>query len=201
MNYKKMEDAILVSMYIQNNESAFAELLRRHKSKVFSTIYQIVKDRYVAEDLMQDVFIKAIHKIKGGQYNEDGRFLPWIIRIARNYAIDYFRKEKRKPTVILEDGSYLFDSMQFSEKSIENITIIQENEQLVRLLIENLPAEQREVVKMRHYEDMSFQEIADATGVSINTALGRMRYALTNLRKALKMHTKLPIYDQNFYKK
>jgi RNA polymerase sigma-70 factor (ECF subfamily) len=201
MNYKKMEDAILVSMYIQNNESAFAELLRRHKSKVFSTIYQIVKDRYVAEDLMQDVFIKAIHKIKGGQYNEDGRFLPWIIRIARNYAIDYFRKEKRKPTVILEDGSYLFDSMQFSEKSIENITIIQENEQLVRLLIENLPTEQREVVKMRHYEDMSFQEIADATGVSINTALGRMRYALTNLRKALKMHTKLPIYDQNFYKK
>lgn len=201
MNYKKMEDAVLVSMYIQNIESAFAELVRRHKSKVFSTIYLIVKDRYVAEDLMQDVFIKAVHKIKGGQYNEDGRFLPWIIRIARNYAIDHFRKEKRKPTILLEDGSYVFDSMQFAEKSIENLTIIQENEQLVRLLIESLPEEQREVVKMRHYEDMSFQEIADATGVSINTALGRMRYALTNLRKALKMHTNQTLYDQNFYKK
>lgn len=194
-------DSTLVSQYIHGNEEAFAELIKRHKSKVYSTIYLIVKDRYIAEDLLQDVFIKVIHKMKGGQYNEEGKFLPWVARIAHNLAIDYFRRTKRYPTVVMDEGMNIFDTLHFSEDSYETTQIKAENENLIHSLIQKLPESQREVVMMRHFSDMSFQEIADATGVSINTALGRMRYALINLRKELTPQPKTPVYDKNVYPK
>jgi len=194
---KRTTDAELVSQYIKGNEAAFAQLLKRHKSRVYTTIYLIVKDQYVAEDLMQDTFIKAVNKLKSGNYNEEGKFLPWIIRIAHNLAIDYFRKEKRYPTIVMEDGSNVFNSLEFSEDSMESMKIKNETYTLLRELIKTLPEAQKEVLLMRHYGEMSFQEIADATGVSINTALGRMRYALINLRK--KLEKKNIAYDNNIY--
>jgi RNA polymerase sigma-70 factor (ECF subfamily) len=186
-----------VSLYQQGNEGAFETLLYRHKSKIYSAIYLIVKDRYVAEDLLQDTFIKAVHTIKSGRYNEEGKFLPWVSRIAHNLSIDYFRRERRYPEVVLEDGSRLMDSMQFSEESFETKQLKQDARTRLRDLVKELPAEQKQVLIMRHYMNMSFQEIADRTGVSINTALGRMRYALINLRK--KMVTQPSAYDKNFY--
>ena len=137
--------------------------------------------------------------MKGGQYNDEGKFLPWVVRIAHNLAIDYFRRNKRYPTIVMDDGMNIFNSLAFSEESTESIRIKDENEALVRTLIQKLPESQREVVLMRHFSDMSFQEIADATGVSINTALGRMRYALINLRKELTKQTKTSVYDKNVY--
>lgn len=197
MEKYKISDSQLVSLYKQGNEEAFKELLTRHKSKIFTTIYLIVKDSYVAEDLLQEAFVKAIKTIKGGRYNEEGKFLPWITRIAHNLAIDYFRKEKRYPTVILEDGSRVFNTMEFSEESIEYQQIKEDTHAKLRRLIQELPKTQKEVLIMRHYMEMSFQEIAEATDVSINTALGRMRYALINLRKKMKQYN--IAYDQNFY--
>ncbi len=199
MKMAAISDSTLVSQYIQGNEEAFAELIKRHKSKVYSTIYLIVKDRYLAEDLLQDVFIKVIHKMKGGQYNDEGKFLPWVVRIAHNLAIDYFRRNKRYPTIVMDEGMNIFNSLNFAEDSTESVQIKGENEALIRSLIQKLPESQREVVLMRHFSDMSFQEIADSTGVSINTALGRMRYALINLRKELTKQPKLPEYDKNVY--
>lgn len=201
MKNAAISDSTLVSQYIQGNEEAFAELIKRHKSKVYSTIYLIVKDRYLAEDLLQDVFIKVIHKMKGGQYNDEGKFLPWVVRIAHNLAIDYFRRNKRYPTIVMDEGMNIFNSLNFSEDSSESIQIKGENEALIRSLIHKLPESQREVVLMRHFSDMSFQEIADSTGVSINTALGRMRYALINLRKELTKQPKPIVYDKNVYPK
>lgn len=201
MKMTAISDSTLVSQYIQGNEAAFAELIKRHKSKVYTTIYLIVKDRYLAEDLLQDVFIKVVHKMKGGQYNDEGKFLPWVVRIAHNLAIDYFRRNKRYPTIVMDEGMNIFNSLNFSEDSSESIQIKGENEALIRSLIQKLPESQREVVIMRHFSDMSFQEIADATGVSINTALGRMRYALINLRKELTKQPKTIVYDKNVYPK
>lgn len=193
----QMSDSALVSLYIQGNESAFEQLVNRHKNKVYTTILLIVKDSYTAEDLMQDAFIKAIHTMKGGRYNEEGKFSSWICRIAHNLAIDHFRKEKRSPVITLEDGSNVFNTMSFSEDSAESLQIKEDTHARLRELIQTLPQSQREVLMMRHYADMSFQEIADATGVSINTALGRMRYALINLRK--KMLNSNFAYDKNLY--
>ena len=191
-------DAQLVSNYIGGKESAFAELLNRHKQKVFTTIIMIVKDRYIAEDLLQEAFIKAIDRMKRGVYNEEGKFGPWIARIAYNLAIDHFRKAKRHPTIVTEDGSSVFNTIEFSESSYEDEQIKADTHQRVRQLIETLPENQKEVLVMRHYAEMSFQEIAETTGVSINTALGRMRYALINLRKKMN-ETNTKAYDKNTY--
>lgn len=191
-----MCDTELVSLYINGDESALECLVKKHKSKIFTGIYMIVKDRYVAEDLLQDSFIKAIKKLKSGEYSEEGKFLPWILRIAHNMAIDHFRRNKRYPTIVLEDGSSVFNSLSFSEESTESIQMREESHVAVRKMIELLPEEQKQVLIMRHYNDMSFQEIADATGVSINTALGRMRYALINMRKKLQTNI---AYDKRFY--
>ncbi|MDH4203856.1 MAG: RNA polymerase sigma factor [Phycisphaerae bacterium] len=196
---KKTSDSQLVSLYQQGNEEAFKSLLHRHKSRVYTAIYLIVKDRYVAEDLLQETFIKAINTIKGGRYNEEGKFLPWICRIAHNMAIDYFRKEKRHPEVVLEDGSNVFNSLKFSGNAIELQEVGRDNKKWLRQCVRELPDEQKRVLIMRHYLDMSFQEIADRTGVSINTALGRMRYALINLRK-LMMQSQYA-YDKDLYTK
>ncbi|MGV3557362.1 RNA polymerase sigma factor [Larkinella arboricola] len=199
MDKLQVSDSELIFLYIRGSEKAFEKLVQRHKSKVYTTIYLIVKDQYVAEDLMQDTFIKAVETLKSGKYNEEGKFLPWIIRIAHNLAIDFFRKEKRYPNVVFEDGSNVFNSLEFAEDSIESVQIRQETHEHLRELIQRLPEQQRQVLIMRHYEEMSFQEIADATGVSINTALGRMRYALINLRKQLSKRS--PYYDTNLYQR
>jgi RNA polymerase sigma factor (sigma-70 family) len=192
-----VSDSALVSLYIAGNENAFEQLVNRHKNKVYTTILLIVKDTYTAEDLMQDAFIKAVHTMKGGRYNEEGKFSSWICRIAHNLAIDFFRKEKRSPMITLEDGSNVFNTLAFAETSAEDLQIKEDTHARLRELIQTLPQSQREVLMMRHYADMSFQEIADTTGVSINTALGRMRYALINLRK--KMLNSNFAYDKNLY--
>lgn len=199
MQNTKLTDGQLLSQYKNGNEGAFAVLLDRHKSRVFSTIYLIVKDRYQAEDLMQEVFVKAIKTIKSGKYNEEGKFLPWILRIAHNLAIDQFRKAKRYPHIVMEDGSNLLNTLEFAVAPIEDEHIKQDTLKLLKQFIQELPETQREVLIMRHYMQMSFQEIADATGVSINTALGRMRYALINLRK--KLNPTHIAYDQNLYRR
>jgi RNA polymerase sigma-70 factor (ECF subfamily) len=193
----KLVDSQLVSQYINGNEVAFEELVNRHKSRIFTTIYMIVKDQYVAEDLMQEVFIKAIRTLRSGRYNEEGKFLPWILRIAHNLAIDKFRKNKRYPTIVMDDGNSVFETLEFAEGTFEDAQMKKEVHQSLRKLIHELPEAQKKVLIMRHYMDMSFKEISDQTGVSINTALGRMRYALINLRK--KMQQNNIAYDQNFY--
>ncbi len=196
---KRCGDSELLSLYQQGNEEAFEVLLHRHKSRVYTAIYLIVKDRYRAEDLLQETFIKAVNTIKSGRYNEEGKFLPWISRIAHNLAIDSYRKNRRYPEIIMEDNSRLFNSLDFSEDSTESAQILQDSQSRLRDLIKELPPEQKQVLIMRHYMDMSFQDIADRTGVSINTALGRMRYALINLRK--KMIKSPYAYDKNVYPK
>jgi len=197
MNISQRSDSELVSLYITGNEKAFEILVNRHKNRVFTSIMLIVKNQDVAEDLLQDSFIKAIHTMKGGRYNEEGKFSSWISRIAHNLAIDYFRKEKRNPTIQLEDNIKAFNSLSYAEDSAEALQIKEETFARLKAMIDLLPENQKEVLIMRHYADMSFQEIADATGVSINTALGRMRYALINLRK--KMSNQPKVYDQNLY--
>lgn len=197
MIQNKSSDSELVSGYQNGNEKAFEVLLHRHKSRVYTAIYLIVKDRYVAEDLLQETFIKAINTIRGGRYNEEGKFLPWISRIAHNLAIDHFRKEKRYPEIVLEDGSRLLNSMEFAEDSVEDKQMLKDTAARLRGFIKELPTEQKQVLIMRHFLKMSFQEIAERTGVSINTALGRMRYALINLRK--KMIKNHLAYDKDFY--
>ncbi|MEK6481625.1 sigma-70 family RNA polymerase sigma factor [Catalinimonas sp. 4WD22] len=197
MKKYSVSDSKLVSQYKRGNETAFEQLVNRHRSRVFTTIYLIVKDESVAEDILQETFIKVIKTIKSGRYNEEGKFLPWVMRIAHNLSIDYFRKNKRYPTVVMEDGKSVFNTLDFSEDSAESLQIRKDTHALLRQLIKELPEAQRQVLTMRHYMDMSFKEIADATGVSINTALGRMRYALINLRKKMQKHN--IAYDPNIY--
>jgi RNA polymerase sigma-70 factor (ECF subfamily) len=196
---RRCSDSQLVSLYQTGNEEAFEMLLHRHKSRIYTAIYLIVKDRYVAEDLLQETFIKVVNMVKSGRYNEEGKFLPWLSRVAHNLAIDHFRKRKRYPEIVLEDGSKVFNSLNFAEESYETAQMFKETKSRLRTLIKELPEEQKQVLIMRHFLQMSFQEIADRSGVSINTALGRMRYALINLRK--KMIKNNIAYDKNFYPK
>jgi len=197
MKKYSVSDSKLVTLYKEGKEAAFEQLVNRHRARVFTTIYLIVKDEYVAEDILQETFIKVVKTIKSGRYNEEGKFLPWVMRIAHNLSIDHFRKNKRYPTVVMEDGSSVFNTMEFSEDSAESLQVRRDTHSLLKQLIKELPEAQRQVLTMRHYMDMSFKEIADATGVSINTALGRMRYALINLRK--KMEKRNIAYDPNIY--
>ncbi|MEO1050875.1 MAG: sigma-70 family RNA polymerase sigma factor [Bacteroidota bacterium] len=192
-----LSDSKLVSLYKNGNEEAFQQLLFRHKARVYTSIYLIVKDEYLAEDLLQETFIKAIRTIRENRYNEEGKFLPWIMRIAHNLAVDHFRKAKRYPTVVMEDGSGVFNTLEFAEDSFESQQIKRDTHARLRDFIRELPEPQKEVLIMRHYMGMSFQEIAEKTEVSINTALGRMRYALINLRKKMKKYN--IAYDKNFY--
>ncbi len=194
-----VNDSELISLYINGNDRAFEPLVQRYKSKIYTTIYLIVKDSFLAEDFTQDVFIKAVDVLRSGKYNEEGKFLPWLLRIAHNMAIDHFRRNKRYPTIVFEDGSQVFNSFDFAEESYEDLQIKAETHTNLRELFKKLPDHQREVLVMRHFEEMSFQEIADTTGVSINTALGRMRYALINLRKMMTQNSSS--YDTNFYTK
>ena len=192
-----LTDAEYVSMYKNGNDGAFSHLMQTSKARVYAAIYKIVKDRHLAEDLSQDVFIKASDTIRRGKYAEEGKFLPWVLRIAHNLAIDHFRKSKRTQVISIDDNEYVYNSTFFMEEDPESGQIKKENHQKLRLLIRQLPAEQKQVLIMRHFADMSFQEIAESTGVSINTALGRMRYALINLRKILDKNPYM--IDQSCY--
>lgn len=186
MHSSKISDQALVKQYVQGNEACLEMLINRHKDRIFTTIILIVKDSYIAEDLFQETFIKIIRNLKQGKYNEEGKFLPWAIRIARNMAIDYFRKMKRMPTVTNSDGEDVFRKIKLQVDNREEQIIRSEKENMVRAVIDKLPAEQRQVLILRHYGDLSFKEIAAMTNVSINTALGRMRYALNNMRKMME---------------
>lgn len=198
VKYDVSNDATLVAAYKEGSEDAFAKLLDKYKNKVYTKIYLIVKDQFLAEDLLQEVFIKVIDKIKSGTYNEEGKFGPWVVRIAHNLAIDNFRKAKRYPTIHPENEDLMFNTLALSEDSAEELRIKEDTTNKLKTLIELLPQNQKEVLLMRHYADMSFQEIAESTGVSINTALGRMRYALINLRK--KFDQVNNVYDKNNYR-
>ena len=185
MPIKSVSDQQLVAMYRRGNHSAFAELLNRHKDRVYTAIFLLVKDEVLAEDLFQDTFIKVIEILKEGKYAEEGKFLPWVLRIAHNLCMDYFRRTSRMPKVITQDGSDIFNVLYFEESAADKGTIQAETATTVRELMAQLPEEQREVLILRHYADLSFKEIAAITDVGINTALGRMRYALMNMRKMI----------------
>lgn len=193
------KDSELIAQYRNGHELAFDLLVDRYKSKLYTTIFLIVKDQAIAEDLLQEVFTKVVLTLNSDKYNEEGKFQPWVMRIAHNLAIDYFRKAKRYPTIRMEDGSNIFNSMKFSEENAESKQVREETIEMVKKLIEELPEAQKQVLIMRHYMDMSFQDIADQTGVSINTALGRMRYALIHLRKKMKQLNFA--YDKSIYPK
>jgi RNA polymerase sigma factor (sigma-70 family) len=182
-----VNDQDLVQAYIQGDQSAIEILINRHRSKVYTYILLTIKNQPLAEDLFQETFIKVIQSLRAGKYKDNGRFLSWVIRIAHNLVIDHFRKEKQMNSVSNDDTEVdLFNSKKFSDANIEDLIISSQIKSEIRALIEELPDDQREVVLLRHYGCLSFKEIADQTGVSINTALGRMRYALINLRKLIK---------------
>ncbi len=186
-NLNTLSDEQLVAAYASGNNEAFDTLLLRHKGRLFNYIFQMVRDRDVADDIFQETFVKAITTIKQGRYNDLGKFSAWITRIARNLAIDSFRTEKSESTLSTDDTSIdILNRRELSQETIEDSMIDLQIEDDIRRLISELPESQREVLNMRFYRDMSFKEIAEQTGVSINTALGRMRYAILNLRRMAK---------------
>ena len=182
MRRQILSDQQLIGQYIKGHEGSLEVLINRHKSKIFTHIVLIVRDRALAEDLFQDTFIKVIKTLRAGKYREEGKFLPWVMRIAHNLAVDYFRKSNRMPTTSGGDDFDIFDVISDTQASIEDVVVEDEIHSDLRALVEELPEKQKEVLIMRHYCDMSFKDIAEETNVSINTALGRMRYALINLR-------------------
>ena len=181
-------DALLVKNYIAGDENALAVLINRHQSKLYGFIYSKVGDRDLTDDIFQDTFIKVIKTLKSNSYNEEGKFLPWVMRIAHNLIIDHFRRNKKMPLFRETEEFSIFSIMSDQSLTIENQLITEQVEQDLKRIIQELPADQREVVLMRMYQDLSFKEIAELTGVSINTALGRMRYALLNMRKVIDKH-------------
>ena len=188
MQRELITDATLVSNYIKGDESALEILVKRHKQRIYSFIYSKVYDRDVAEDIFQDTFIKVIRTLKRGAYNEEGKFLPWVMRISHNLVIDFFRKNNRMPKFDNSGEFSIFSVLSDPDLNAEKMIIKEQVEHDVRRLVDELPEDQKEVLMMRIYNDMSFKEISERTGVSINTALGRMRYALINLRKIIDKH-------------
>ena len=188
MRKELISDATLVCSYIEGDEFSLEILIKRHKQRVYSFIYSKVYDRDIAEDVFQDTFIKVIRTLKRGKYNEEGKFLPWVMRIAHNLVIDHFRKNNRMPKFDNTGEFSIFSVLSDTSLNAEKALIKDQVETDVRRLIEELPDDQKEVLMMRMYQDMSFKEISERTGVSINTALGRMRYALINMRKVIEKH-------------
>lgn len=186
MQNKKLQDAVLVSNYINGDEYALEVLILRHKQKIYSFIYSKILDRDTTEDVFQDTFIKVINTLKKGKYNEQGKFLPWVMRIAHNLMIDFFRKNKRMPKFNNTDEFDIFSVLSDNSLNAESQLITDQIHNDIKELVHELPKNQKEVLIMRLFKDMSFKEIAESTDVSINTALGRMRYALINLRKLVE---------------
>lgn len=172
-------------MYHNGEEDALSELISRHKEKIFTSIILLVRDQYLAEDIFQDTFIKIIDTIRAGRYTEKGKFLPWAIRIAHNMCVDHFRRMKRMPVIRTSEKEDIFNLLPFNDPCAEEVMITRQSHSRVRQMLDRLPAEQKEVIVLRHYGGLSFKEIAAQTDVSINTALGRMRYGLINLRKMM----------------
>ena len=181
-----LTDNELITRYVDGDENALKLLINRHQKKVFSYILMSVRNRELAEDIFQDTFIKVINTLKSENYKEEGKFLQWVMRIANNLKIDYYRKVQRMPVFESNSDFNIFDVLNGTDPSIEQKIITEQIYSDVKNLVQYLPEEQREVLEMRIYDDVSFKDIADITGVSINTALGRMRYALINLRKLIK---------------
>ena len=189
MNTQVLSDQVLLNRYLSGDRDAISLLIDRHSTRVRDYIRMMVKDVDLADDIMQETFIKAVRFIDEGRYTDNGKFLSWVLRIAHNRVLDYFRQQKSARTVNESDAGYdVLGTMRFAEQTVEDKMVAEQIEADVRRMIEFLPDEQREVVQLRYYSGLSFQEIADQTGVSINTALGRMRYALINLRKLIKEH-------------
>jgi RNA polymerase sigma-70 factor, ECF subfamily len=184
----QLPDALLVKKYVEGDENALTVLINRHQSKIFGFIYSKISDRDISNDIFQDTFIKVIRTLKSKSYNEEGKFLPWVMRIAHNLIIDHYRKNKKMPMFRETEEFSIFSIMSDDSLTIENKIIKDQVELDLKKLIEELPADQKEVLIMRMYQDMSFKEISEITGVSINTALGRMRYALMNIRKVIDKH-------------
>ena len=183
-----LSDSELVTLYLKGDSKSFEALIQKHKNKIYAFILSKIRNRDLAEDIFQDTFIKVINSLQKGKYNEEGKFLPWVMRIANNLVIDYFRKSKKMRTIAPTDDFDIFDILQDGEKNIEDNLVNNQIHKDLRKLIEHLPEDQKEVLKMRYYAELSFKEISESTGVSINTALGRMRYALINLRKLIDIH-------------
>ena len=187
MNVQVLSDQVLLKQYLAGNQQAISELIERHSRRVRDYIHMMVKDRDVADDIFQETFIKAVRVIDDGRYTDNGKFLSWILRIAHNQVIDHFRAQKQTRAVSEAEAGYdVLGTLRFAEKTVEDEMVGAQIESDVRALVELLPAEQREVVMMRYFGGQSFKEIAEQTGVSINTALGRMRYALINLRRMIR---------------
>ncbi len=182
------DDALLVNNYIAGNEDALATLIKRHQSKIFGFIYSKIGDKDLADDIFQDTFIKVIRTLKSNSYNEEGKFLPWVMRIAHNLIVDHFRRSKKMPFYRETEEFSIFSIMTDDSLTVENKMISEQVAKDLHSIVEELPEDQKEVLKMRLYHDMSFKEISEATGVSINTALGRMRYAVINMRKVIDKH-------------
>ena len=181
----QLSDQQLIQLYMEGNSAALSTLVVRYKSKLYTSIYLLIKDKYLAEDMFQDVFIRVIDKLKNGQYTEEGKFLPWIMRIAHNMCLDHFRKTKRMPIIKTSDDVDIFEMMNFSVPNVEERMITGESHERVSKLLDMLTEDQREIIVMRHYANLTFKEIANLKGISINTALGRMRYGLINMRKTM----------------
>ncbi len=183
MKVQQLTDKELILEYLKGNDKAFEILLNRHRDKIYTSIYLFTKDHDLSEDIFQDVFIKIIDTLRKGKYNHEGKFLQWAMRISYNMCVDNFRRNKRRTKVSATETFDIFDVLESPDENMETTIIKSQLHSKVRSLVDQLPAEQREVVILRHYADMSFKEISKLTRVSINTALGRMRYALINMRK------------------
>ena len=184
----QQSDDVLVRDYIAGNELALEQLIKRHQSRIYGFIYSKILDSDLANDIFQDTFIKVIKTLKTNSYNEEGKFLPWVMRISHNLVIDHFRKNKKMPLFRETEAFSIFSIMSDDSPTIEKQIISNQVESDIQKLLEKLPEDQKEVLIMRMYQDMSFKEISEATGVSINTSLGRMRYAIINLRKLVEKH-------------
>lgn len=185
MNVQTQKDRDLILQYLEGSDKAFEILLTRHKQKIYTSIYLFVKDHELADDIFQDVFIKIIDTLRKGKYNHEGKFLQWALRISYNMCVDHFRRSKRRSKVSPSETFDIFDVLESKDDNMEVSMIKGQAYKRIRSLVDQLPPEQKEVVILRHYADMSFKEIAALTSVSINTALGRMRYALINMRKMI----------------
>ena len=178
-------DQQLVHIYMEGDFDAISTLVNRYKDRIYTSIYLLVKDKYLAEDLFQDVFIRVNDTLRAGRYTNEGKFLPWTLRIAHNLCVDHFRKVKRIPTIKTSDDYDIFEVLNFSDANAEGKMMQNQTNDKVRQMIDQLPEDQREVIILRHYADLSFKEIAELTKCNINTALGRMRYGLINLRRMM----------------
>lgn len=181
-----LSDQELIQLFIKGDTNALEDLVNRHKNRLFTAIVMLVKDKNLAEDIFQDLFIKIIDTLRSGNYTDEGKFLPWALRVAHNMCVDHFRKVKRAPAVVQNSNEYdVFESLNLSEGSAEGQITNQERNETLRKMLDSLPQDQREVIVLRHFANLSFKEIAEKTNCSINTALGRMRYGLINIRKMM----------------